>query len=150
MKLSQHSLLSIETTIKQGLQKFQNLDNGEPDVVTDIHLQPNPTSGELLMFDDDDNELASTTIDEWVSYDADDFDKEAERTLSSVLNKLKNNGDFEHLTIMEPYSFVQIDEDKETTCELLLMDNDTFIVNDELLKGLDEELDNFLKDLLEQ
>lgn len=30
------------------------------------------------------------------------------------------------------------------------MDDDTLLVNEELLKGLDEELDDFLKDLLEK
>ena len=34
--------------------------------------------------------------------------------------------------------------------ELLLMDDDTLLVNEELLKGLDEELDSFLKELLEK
>ena len=49
---------------------------------------------------------------------------------------------------MQPYSFVYVDEDKETIAELLLMDDDTLIVTDGLLKGLDEELNEFLKDLL--
>ena len=31
-----------------------------------------------------------------------------------------------------------------------LSDDDTLLVNEELLKGLDEELDAFLKDLLEK
>ena len=39
---------------------------------------------------------------------------------------------------------------KETIAELLLLDDDTLLVNEELLKGLDEELDAFLKDLLEK
>ena len=52
---------------------------------------------------------------------------------------------------MFPYSFVLVDEDRETVAELLLVDNeDTLLLNDELLKGLDEELDAFLKDLLEK
>jgi hypothetical protein len=51
---------------------------------------------------------------------------------------------------MKPYSFVLVDEDKETIAELLLLDDDTLLVNEELLKGLDEELDAFLKDLLEK
>ena len=52
---------------------------------------------------------------------------------------------------MKPYSFVLVDEDRETVAELLLVDNeDTLLLNDELLKGLDEELDAFLKDLLEK
>ena len=44
-----------------------------------------------------------------------------------------------------------VDEDRETVAELLLVDDeDTLLLNDELLKGLDEELDAFLKDLLEK
>ena len=49
------------------------------------------------------------------------------------------------------FSFVLVDEDRETVTELLLIDDeDTLLLNDELLKGLDEELDAFLKDLLEK
>ena len=51
--------------------------------------------------------------------------------------------------ILKPFSFVLVDEDKETLAELLLIDDDTLLVNEELLKGLDEELDEFLKKLLE-
>jgi hypothetical protein len=43
-----------------------------------------------------------------------------------------------------------VDDEKETIAELLLMDDDTLLVNEELLKGLDEELDSFLKELLEK
>ena len=63
---------------------------------------------------------------------------------------MKDNGDFDKLTILKPYSFVLVDEDRETVAELLLIDDDTLLVNDELLKGLDEELDTFLKELLEK
>ena len=48
------------------------------------------------------------------------------------------------MTILKPYSFVLVDEEKETVAELLLIDDDTILVNDELLKGLDKELDDFL------
>ena len=58
--------------------------------------------------------------------------------------------DFDKVTILKPYSFVLVDEDKETVTELLLVDDDTMLVNDELLKGLDKELDDFLKELLEK
>jgi hypothetical protein len=47
-------------------------------------------------------------------------------------------------------SFVLVDDDRETIAELLPMDDDTLLVNEELLKGLDEELDSFLKELLEK
>lgn len=85
-----------------------------------------------------------------MSYEGDDFYESLERALSNLLCNLKNNGLFDKLTIMKPFSFVLVDEDKETITELLLMDDDTLLVNEELLKGLDEELDTFLKELLEK
>ena len=64
-------------------------------------------------------------------------------------NEMKSKGTFDEVTVLKPYSFVLVDDEKETLAELLLMDDDTLLVNDELLKGLDEELDEFLKKLLE-
>ena len=51
---------------------------------------------------------------------------------------MKDAGDFDKVTILKPYSFVLVDEDKETVAELLLIDDDTLLVDDELLKGLDK------------
>jgi hypothetical protein len=45
---------------------------------------------------------------------------------------------------------VLVDDDKETIAELLLLDDDTLLVDNELLEGLDKELDDFLKELLEK
>lgn len=147
MKLSQSSLALIESTINKALAKYKGC---EQTVVTDIHLQANSTSGELILLDDEDKELANTTIEEWTNYDGEDFYTDIERVLTSVLSRMKTAGDFEKLTLIKPYSFVLVDDDKETIAELLLMDDDTLLLNDELLKGLDEELDAFLKDLLEK
>lgn len=122
----------------------------EENIVSDIHLQANPVSGEVIIFDDDDAQLAAAIIEEWTNYNGNNFQADAERVLSTVLNNMKSAGDFDKLTLMKPYSFVLVDEDKETVAELLLMDDDTLLLNDELLKGLDEELDAFLKDLLEK
>ena len=147
MKLSQSSLSQIENAIGQAISKYYGC---EENVVSDIHLQANPTSGELIIFDDDDTQLAATTIEEWTNYEGNNFQADAERILSAALSTMKTAGDFDRLTLLKPYSFVLVDEDKETIAELLLVDDDTLILNDELLKGLDEELDAFLKDLLEK
>ena len=147
MKLSQASLSLLETTIRQAVSKYTC--NCQQTIVTDIHLQANQTSGELTLFDDDDNEMASTVIEEWVAYENNDFYGSVERKLSSLLNSMKNKGEFDKVAILMPYSFVLVDDEKETVVELLLMDDDTLLVNEELLKGLDEGLDAFLKKLLE-
>lgn len=148
MKLSQQSINLIEGAIKKAIAGFMP-DSGNS-FVTDIHFLPDSKSGELIILDDEDNELATTTIEEWTNYKQENFYEEVEQTLGNILKKLNNSESFNKLTILKPYSFVLVDEDKETISELLLMDDDTLLINDELLKGLDEELDSFLKDLLEK
>lgn len=147
MKLSQTSLSLLENTIKKAVSRYNCV--CDQAIVTDIHLQVTPNIGELSIYNDDDEVLANTTIEEWGTYDGNDFNKDIERILSGLLNDMKNAGDFDKMTILKPFSFVLVDEDKETLAELLLIDDDTLLVNEELLKGLDEELDEFLKKLLE-
>lgn len=148
MKLSLQSQSSIESTIRQAVGQFTR--DCEQSTITDIHIQPNQSSGELLIFDDEDNELASCIIEEWLNYKGSDFHKDTERTFSVILNKMKGNKELDRLSILRPYSFVLVDDEKETISELLLMDDDLLVINEELLKGLDEELDSFLKELLEK
>lgn len=149
MKMSEQSRASIVSALKTALCRYTS--EGDETVVTDIHLQPNSESGELIIFDDDDQELSRTIINEWVEYESDDFYTVVEPILRAEVEALKESGKLENLCLMKPYSFVLVDEDKETVAELLLVDeDDTLLLNDELLKGLDEELDAFLKDLLER
>jgi len=146
MKYSHQSQSLIESTIKMALENYADPD--QETVITDIHLQPHQGSGELFICNDDDEELACAVIDEWLDYDGDDFYVECERVLRNTLERIKETGALDNLSIVQPFSFVLVDEDKETISELLLIDEDTLLVNDDLLKGLDEELDEFLKDLL--
>lgn len=148
MKLSQSSLSLLEEVIKKAISRY-TCHCGQT-IVTDIHLQPNQDSGELFFFDDEDGELANVTIEEWMAYEGGDFYENIERILSTLLCKMKNASAFDNMTILKPFSFVLVDDEKETLAELLLIDDDTLLVNDELLKGLDKELDTFLKDLLEK
>ena len=148
MKLRQQSLSIIESAIQKAVAKY--VFNCEKTVVTDIHLQPDQPSGQLNIYNDDDEELANVMVEEWATYDGDDFLENIEPGLRSILCRMKDAGDFDKVTILKPYSFVLVDEDKETVTELLLVDDDTMLVNDELLKGLDKELDDFLKELLEK
>ena len=148
MKLSEASLSLLQRTISQAIGKYTGSE--EQSVVTDIHLQPHASTGELVIYDDDDNPLASAIVPEWSNYEADDFAGSIERVLMTLLHDMESQGAFAHLTILKPYSFVLVAENKVTMADLLLMDDDTLLVNDELLKGLDDELDAFLKDLLEK
>lgn len=147
MKLSDASKKIIRDALLKALTHFKG--ESDMDTVTDIYLQPNQITAMLVIYDDDDRELAHTKINEWVSYESDDFDEEVQKLLTAILGELKAQGALDNLHILKPFSFVQVDEHKETVAELLLVDDDTLLVNDELLKGLDDELNAFLKDLLE-
>ena len=69
---------------------------------------------------------------------------------NELLKKHQESGELENISIMKPYSFVLVDDEKETVAELLLVDDDTMMLSEELLKGLDEELDDFLEKLLKE
>lgn len=148
MKLSNQSHSLIESALANAMSKFSF--GNEQMVVTDIHIQAKQGSGEFCIFDDDDEMLSSAIIDEWTDYENDTFFEDVERILRAGISKMKELGSFDNLVILKPFSFVLVDEDKETVADLLLIDDDTIIVNDELLKGLDDELDAFLKDLLDK
>lgn len=148
MKLSPSSLSLLEGSLQKAVSRYRK--ESDQTIVTDIHLQPGQGTGEFTAYNDDDEELASTTIEEWMTYEGDDFYPNVQRILTSILQKMQAEGSLDNLHILKPYSFVMVDEEKETIGELLLVDDDTLLLNDELLKGLDKELDDFLKNLLEQ
>lgn len=147
MKLSVQSHNSIVAVLQKALERYSS---GGVNVVTDFHLQPHLDSGKLVVFNDDDEELADVVIKEWVEALPEDFYADAEMSLKRALNQLKEAGTLNALDILKPYSFVLIDADKETVTELMIVDEEeTLLLSGELLKGLDEELNAFLKDLLE-
>lgn len=87
MKLSQQSLSIIESAIQKVVAKYAC--NCEQTVVTDIHLQPDQASGQLNIYNDDDEELANIMIEEWATYEGDDF---LENVEPSSQHSLQNEG----------------------------------------------------------
>ncbi len=149
MKLSAQSHASIVSSLREVVDKY--VADGERSVVTDIYLQPKQDSGELILLDDDEEELSRTIIEEWVDYAGDDFYASVERILRREIETLKDSGALDKLCLVKPYSFVLVGEDKETMVELCLVDDEgTQLLDEGLLKGMNEELDAFLKDLMEK
>lgn len=146
MKLSQSSYSLIENSLKKAINKL--LQVKEQPIISDIYLQVT-VAGEFVVYDDNDQEFARATIAEWVDCQEDVLIKESQELLTKLLNKQNELGAFNQLPLLKPYSFVLVDEEKETIADLLLMDDDTMLLSEGLLQGLDEELDAFLKDLLE-
>ncbi len=146
MELGVQSKTNIQNALKTALEKFAV---GGP-LLTDIYLQPNMGDAELSIFDDDMNELARAAVGEWADCIPESFYSDVAQQLSDVLGQLEKEGALAGVSLVKPYSFVLVDDEHETVADLLLVDDDTMLLSDGLLKGLDEELDAFLKQLLEE
>ncbi len=116
--------------------------------MTDIHLRVTQETGELVAFDDDDNEINRCIVEQWIDNKEDTFFDDVAKTLRSVINKHKQ--EFEQMSILRPYSFVLENDDRENIAELYVFDDDIVILDEELMKGLDKDLDDFLTKLLEE
>ena len=68
--------------------------------------------------------------------------------LTAAIEASNTEGELERLAVWMPYSFVLVDEERETIADLLLVDDDTLLVKKGLLAGLDEELNKFIEDLM--
>lgn len=144
MKETEQTLQQIERAIRKIADKFPQ--NVETDILTDIHIRVSQDTGELMALDDDDNEITRCVIEQWIENKDDRFYEEAEATIRSVLNKQKET--IEQMAIMKPFSFVLEDDDREHVAELYLVDDETVIIDKELMAGLDKDLDQFLEELL--
>ena len=144
MKATEQTLQQIERAIRKVADKFPT--NDESGILTDIHLRVTQDTGELVAFDDDDKEITRCIIEQWIENKDDNFYEDVAVVLRSVLSKHKDL--IEKMAILKPYSFVLEDDDHEHLAELYLVDDDTAIIDQELMAGLDKDLDNFLEDLL--
>lgn len=139
-----------QAEIGKALQKIISLYAGEEDlsISTDFYFQPHREKGTLTIFNDEEQAIAEASIPEWSEAEEATFYDEASACLKEAIEKANGDGSLERLAVWMPYSFVLVDDERETICELLLVDDDTLVVTDSLLKGLDEELNSFLEQLL--
>lgn len=137
-----------QTRLQEAIEKMtMNFVTAEETKVTDFHLHVNGENSELTIVDDDDNTLARVHIKEWNGVND---EKAVEKELRSLLTKMHEKGNFDNMNIAKPYSFVLSDDDGQDIVDLLIVDDDTLILSEDLLEGFDEEMNEFLKKLLEE
>ena len=146
MKATEQTLQQTERAIRKVTEKFPPSE--EATLLTDIHIRVSQDTGELTAFDDDETEITRCVVEQWIENKDDNFYKDVAATLRSVLNKRK--GQIENMSILKPYSFVLEDDDREVVEELYLLDDDTVILDEELMAGLGKDLDDFLANLLKE
>ena len=145
MKLAPSSTASLHAA----LAKIAELYSGEEDqlVSTDFYLMPS-SEGTLGVYNDEDEAIATAEVPEWETYEPDTFYADVEADLREAIAGANANGELERLAVWMPYSFVLVDDERETVADLLLVDEDTLLVTNSLLDGLNEELNSFLDQLL--
>lgn len=143
MSISRETQDRLQNAIEKMVKEYIT---AEETRVTDFHIKVNGENGELAINDDDNTALARVHIIEWEGvHDEAVFEKE----LRTILVKMQENGTFDNLNIAKPYSFVLTDDDDVAIVDLLIVDDDTLILSEDLLEGFDEEMNEFLKQLLE-
>ena len=143
-KATEQTTQQIERFLKKIAQKYPPRE--DTSIVTDIHVRVSQGSGEMLAFDDDDNEVTRCVVEQWINNNDEDFYNGVEQTLISTFSALSTIAD--SLGILKPYSFVLENDDKDTIAELYIADDDTVIIGKDLMEGLDSDLNLFLEKLL--
>lgn len=145
MNTTELTFQQIERAIRKIADKFPPSE--EANVMTDIHFRVTQETGELMAFDDNDEELNRCIIEDWIDNTDDDFFEQIPSVFRKCLDKMRDT--VENMSILKPFSFVLENDDKESVAELYLVDDETVIIDPDLMQGLNEDLDDFFKKLFE-
>ena len=144
MKATEQTLQQIERTIRKTTDKFPADPNTS--VMTDIHVRVFQDSGELITFDDSDEEITRGLVEQWIDNTDDDFYSAIPPIIRKCIEHQKEL--VENMGIMNPFTFVLENDEKEPIEELYIVDDDLVIIDDDMMQDLDKDLDEFLDNLL--
>ena len=143
MKATEQTIKQVERAIRKIAQKFPA--NDDTSLLTDIHIRVLQESGEILAFDDDDQEITRCVVEQWIDNKDEDFYDQIAVILRNIFKRVHSEVD--NLGIIKPYRFVLENDDKENVAELYIADDDTVIIGGDLMAGLEKDLDDFINDL---
>lgn len=143
MNVSEQTFQQIERALRKTASKFPADVDCPP--LTDILLQVKQDSGELLVFDDDDNELTRCVVEEWIGNRDENFYTEVQPVLKQAIRNIRDVT--ENVNVLKPYSYVLLGDDRETVADLYLVDDETVVISGEFLEGLNDDLEAFWEKL---
>ena len=144
MKATEQTILQVERVINKIAQKYPKGD--EVSVLTDIHIRVSQDTGEMLAFEDDEQEITRCVVEQWIDSKDENFYTSVAHILQNSLRKLSEVVD--GMGILKPYSFILENDDKDHVAELYLSDDDTIIIGGDLMQNLDKDLDAWMKEIL--
>lgn len=137
------TIQQLQRALRKAASKFPLETENFP--MTDIILQVKQEGGELLIFDDNEEELTRCVVEEWIGDTSEDFYERIQPVLKEAILDIKEEMD--SLNVLKPYSFVLFDDDNSAVANLYLVDDDLIQIDDNLLPGLDEDLESFWETL---
>ena len=146
MNINEQTFQQIDRAIRKIADKYPATE--EASLMTDIHIRVTQETGEMTAFDDDDVEINRCVIEQWINNADDNFYDQITSVIRKCLEKQKDI--IEQMSILKPFSFVLENDDKESVEELYLVDDETVIIDPDLMEGLGEDLDAFLEKLLKE
>lgn len=146
MKPSEQTIQQIERALRKIAAKFPP--EKEAEIMTDIHIRVSQDTGEIRAYNDDEEELDRCVVEEWINNPDENFYQEIISILRKCIEKLKDT--VEGMSILKPFSLVLEDDDKESVAELYLVDDETVIIDPDLMEGLEDDLNSFLENLLKE
>lgn len=149
MKLGEESVGNIRKALGQLIAFYPSGTKDLP--VTDIYMHPMlEDANDLVIMNDEEEEIARASIDEWNEREEDDTDfyKQTAEDLKECMKPFR--ADLEKLGIFRPFSFFLTDDGNEIVSELLLIDDNIAMLDDSFLKGWNEDLDQFLDKLMKE
>ena len=146
MTATEQTKQSLERFFNKIAQKLPSCD--EPSLMSDIHVRVSQDSGDVMAFDDDENEITRCVVEPWIDNKEEDFYDKVTSQLRQQMTAMRQV--VEGLGVMKPYSYVLEDDDKDSIAELYVVDDDTIIVGGDLMDGLDEDLDHFFTQLMDE
>lgn len=89
MKATIQTHHQVKRFVRKIIDKFPVTD--EIILLTDIHIQVNKETGELLAFDDNDSEITRCIIEQWINNNSKDFYSHAIYTLQIALKEMNQH-----------------------------------------------------------
>lgn len=138
----------LESFLTSAIQKM--VEDTKLNDISDIYLQADAESGELQVYDEEENLVDKTIIFDWVNNSEEEsvFNKRVASAVKQALTTLSAKNIFENPRFIKPLSISLTDESFVVIEELLFLDDETLRLDDPLLKDLDADLDDFLAKLL--
>ncbi len=147
MKKKEKIASAVNALLDMCVEKMHTIYTEEE--ITDFYIHVDATDNQLRIVDDNETVLACVPIG---LNEAEEEDEEllplVRTALMAGLNKRNEAKAFDDVNVFHPFSFVL--EDDGLTEDLLVIDDANLIIDDELLKGLEDDLDSFIDKLLSE